>query len=272
MANLSVSAAWDESKAILSRDGKLLASVALALVALPSLVTGLVSPRSMPAEDQTIWAEILFIAAALIQLAGQLALIRLALGPSITVGGAIGHGLRRLGVYVLSGILIMLALVAAAIPFILVLAALGIPLDESVKPSGTLWVIALHYLLIVLFVGVRMIMSGPVASAEQVGPVAILRRSWLLTGGNFWRLLAFLLAFFIGAVVVLLAVGAAVGVLIGVASGKIEPMSGSALIVALVQAFLNAVITTVFAVMLARLYVQATGGNEAQASIPKSGT
>jgi membrane-anchored glycerophosphoryl diester phosphodiesterase (GDPDase) len=140
------------------------------------------------------------------------------------------------------------------------------------KPSGTVALLALLFLAVVLFVGVRMIMSGPVASAEEIGPIAILRRSWLLTSGNFWRLLGFLLAFFIGAVVVLLAIGAAVGVLIGVASGKIEPMSGSALIVALVQAFLNAVVTTVFAVMLARLYVQATGGNEAQASVPKSGT
>jgi hypothetical protein len=272
MANLSISAAWDQSKVILARDGKLLASVALALVALPALVTGLVSPRSAATEDQPIWADILFIVAALIQLAGQLALIRLALGPSITVGGAIAHGLRRLGVYVVSGILIMLALVAVAVPFVLILAALGIPLDDSMKPSGTVALLALLFLAVVLFVGVRMIMTGPVASAEEIDPIAILRRSWLLTSGNFWRLLGFLLAFFIGAVVVLLAIGAAVGVLIGVASGKIEPMSGSALIVALVQAFLNAVVTTVFAVMLARLYVQATGGNEAQASVPKSGT
>ena len=59
MANLSISAAWDQSKVILARDGKLLASVALALVALPALVTGLVSPRSAATEDQPIWADIL---------------------------------------------------------------------------------------------------------------------------------------------------------------------------------------------------------------------
>jgi hypothetical protein len=40
MANLSISAAWDETKAILAHDGKLFASVALALIALPALVTG----------------------------------------------------------------------------------------------------------------------------------------------------------------------------------------------------------------------------------------
>jgi hypothetical protein len=271
MSKMSVSAAWDESKVILARDGKLLASVALALVALPAVLTGLVSPRTMSSDSTPWWGDVLIIIASLVALAGQLALIRLALGPSITVGGAIAHGLKRLGIYIVSGILIMLALLVAAVPFILVLAALGIPIDESMKPSGTVAILAFAYLAIVLFVGVRMIMSGPVASAEAVGPLTILKRSWALTEGNFWRLLGFIFAFFIAAIIVLLAIGAAVGVALGVTAGRIEPMSGSALIVALVQALLNAVITTVFAVMIARLYVQANGGGEAQASVPKSG-
>lgn len=271
MANLSISAAWDESKAILAREGKLLASVALALVGLPALVSGLVSPQSVPAGDRSLSGDLLVIVTSLIALAGQLALIRLALGPSVTVGGAIAHGLKRLPIYLVSGILIMIALLVAAIPFVLILAALGVPLDETMKPSGTVALLAILYVAVALFVGVRMIMAGPVASAEHVGPVAILKRSWALTDGNFWRLLGFLAAFFVGAMVVLLAIGAAVGVLIGVAAGRIEPMSGSALVVALVQALLNAIITTVFAVMLARLYVQATGGGEAQASVPRTG-
>ena len=272
MANLSISAAWDEAKAILVREAKLLASVALALVGLPALVAGLVSPQSVPAAERPLWGDLLIIVTSLIALAGQLALIRLALGPSITVGGAIGHGLRRLGAYLLAAILVGAGLVVAAIPFVLILAALGIPLDESMKPSGTVALLAMLYLAVVVFVGVRMIMSGPVASAEGAGPVAILKRSWALTAGNFWRLFGFLAAFFIGAIVVLLAIGAAVGVLIGVTAGPIQPMSASALVVALVQALLNAIITTFFAVMLARIYVQLTGGTEAQASVPRSGT
>jgi len=272
MANLSISAAWDEAKLILEREGKLLASVALALVALPAVVTGLVSPGSMSTSSGPLWSDVLVIIASLIALAGQLALIRLALGPSITVGGAIAHGLKRLPVYLVAGILIMVALIVAAIPLVLILAALGVPLNAEMKPSGIVALLVLVYLAIVLFVGVRMILAGPVASAEAVGPIAILKRSWSLTAGQFWRLFGFLVIFFIGALVVLLGIGAAVGVLIGVTAGKIQPMSGSALVVALVQALLNAIITTVFAVMLARLYVQANGGSEAQASVPKSGT
>lgn len=272
MADLSISAAWDESKAILAREGKLLASVALALVALPAAISGLVSPRSMAEASTPLWSDAMVVVFSLIALAGQLALIRLALGPSITVGGAIAHGLRRLPIYLVAGIIIMVAMLIAAIPFVLALAAMGVPLQAKLQPSGTLTILALLYLAIVLFIGVRMMMTGPVASAEAVGPLTILKRSWEMTAGNFWRLFAFLLAFFVAALVVLLAIGAAVGVLIGVAAGQIEPMSASALVVALVQALLNAIITTVFAVMLARLYVQLSGGGEAQPSVPRSGT
>ena len=44
MRRLSISAAWDESKVIFARDGQLLTAVALALVALPSTINGLLNP------------------------------------------------------------------------------------------------------------------------------------------------------------------------------------------------------------------------------------
>jgi hypothetical protein len=272
MANLSISVAWDETKAILAREGKLLASVALALIALPALVTGLVTPAGVVPADRPLWSDLLVVVASLIALAGQLALIRLALGPSIAVGSAIAHGLRRVPVYLVAGIVILVVLVAAAIPFMLVLVAMGVPIEPHMKPTGLVAILLLLYVAAVLFVGIRMLMAGPVASAEAVGPIAILKRSWALTDGHFWRLLGFVAIFFVAALVVLLAVGAAVGVVAGLAAGPIQPMSASALVVALVQALLNAAVTTVFAVMLARLYVQSTGGSEAQASVPKSGT
>jgi hypothetical protein len=272
MANLSISAAWDETKAVLAREGKLLASVALALIALPALITGLVTPAAVVPADRPFWSDLLVVVASLIALAGQLALIRLALGPSIAVGSAIAHGLRRVPAYLLAGIVILVVLIAVAIPFMLVLVAMGIPLEPDIKPTGVVAILLLIYMAIVLFAGIRMIMAGPVASAETAGPIAILKRSWALTDGHFWRLLGFIAIFFIAAMVVLLAVGAAVGVVAGLAAGPIQPMSASALVVALVQALLNAAVTTVFAVMLARLYVQSTGGSEAQASVPKSGT
>lgn len=273
MAGLSISRAWDETKAIVARDGKLFVSVALALVALPAAVTGLLSPNGMSDASGPLWIDIVVLIASLVGLAGQLALIRLALGPSVTVGGAIGHGARRMPVYLLSAILIVIGLLVLAIPFGLALAATGVPLKaKSVPMTPAVIFILLLYLAVVIFIGVRLLMSAPAASAEPIGPVAIIRRSWELTAGHWWHLFAFVLLIFIGALAVLLAARAATGVIAGLWIGAIEPMSASALVVALVQALVNAAVTTLFSVMLARIYVQLSGRGEAEASVPSSGT
>ena len=44
MSRVSISRAWDETKAIFSRDGRLLVAVALALFVLPVVIVGLVMP------------------------------------------------------------------------------------------------------------------------------------------------------------------------------------------------------------------------------------
>ncbi|QNP44743.1 hypothetical protein H9L14_08085 [Sphingomonas sediminicola] len=44
-SSLSISRAWDETREIFRRDGGLLVSVALALIVLPEVVVGIVSPR-----------------------------------------------------------------------------------------------------------------------------------------------------------------------------------------------------------------------------------
>src|SRR3954451_385798 len=85
MRQLSISAAWEEAKAILQRDGGLLLTVALALVALPSLASGLVNPPRMSASSSP-WLDLITRIASVVARAGQPACIRRALGPSVTVG------------------------------------------------------------------------------------------------------------------------------------------------------------------------------------------
>jgi hypothetical protein len=272
MRDLSISRAWDETKAILARDGRLFVSVALALVALPAAVTGAIRPNGMADSSTSVWIDLVLIAASLIALAGQLALIRLALGPSITVDGAIRHGFLRMPTYLLAAILIIAALLVLAIPFGVVLAALGVPMDMSPVPrSPALLLVVFLYVLVAFFAGVKMIMSAPAASAEPIGAIAIIKRSWELTSGHWWKLFAFVLLFFIGAVIALIAAGTAVGLVVTILFGPAEPLSAAALVEALVQALINAVVTTLFAVMLARIYVQLSGRGEVQASVPTSG-
>ena len=273
MSDLSISVAWDETKAIIARDGRLFASLALALVALPVAVMAIVNPRGMTDSSTPLWVDIVGLIATLVVLAGQLALIRMALGPSITVGAAIAHGLRRMPIYVLSALIMVAALFLAAIPFALVLVAAGVRAETEAEllRAPAFWFVAALYLLLLCYVGVRMLMTSSVATAEPVGPVAIIKRSWHLTSGHFWSLFLFLVMFFIAAIIVVVAVGAAVGVAVQVAFGPIEPMSVSALVVALVQALVQAAVTTVLAVMLARIYLQLAGRAEPEVSVPTTG-
>lgn len=279
MRALSISRSWEESRRILTQDGKLFVSVALALIAFPTLVAGLLNPRGVMATGpEALWLTLASLVASLIALAGQLALIRLAIGPSTTVGAAIVHGLRRMRIYLVAAILIVIAFFICAIPIALVLQAMGVPLGArsqlgtaaSQQMSGPLLIGVLLYLALIVYVGVRMMLTGPVASAEQVGPIAMIRRSWQLSKGNFWRLLGFLLLFIVAAGAVILGIGAALGVITRLVLGPIEPMSVSAIVVALVNALLNAAVTTLFSVMIARMYLQLTGG-ETASGVPTTG-
>lgn len=271
MSSLSISEAWDETKEIFSRDGKLYVSVALALIALPTTINTLVNPGGM-ANSSPLWKDLVGLAASLVGVAGQLALIRLALGPSVTVGGAISHGLRRLPVYIGAVLIILLCFALIALPLVMLALAVGVPLQAKPMPaSPALVVISLLFFAFVLFVAVRFIMSAAVASAEPVGPVAILKRSWSLTSGHFWPLLGFIILYLAAAVLLLMAVVSATGAVVGLFIGSIQPLSAGALVLALVQALVSAGVSTVFFVMIARMYAQLAGRDAAQVSVPSSG-
>lgn len=269
MAQLSISKAWDESREVLASDGRLMASVALALIALPTAIGEFIYP-SAGQNPSSPGAVIVALIAGIIGLVGQLAIVRLAVGPSLTVGEAIGHGARQTLPYLGAVILLLLGLLILALPFIAVLAALGMDFEppiDTVPPAA--WLLLLLFMIVALVISVRLMLSSAVASIEKRGPVAILKRSWELSSGHFWRLLGFLLVFIIAAIVVLGAVGIFAG-LLGALAGGVERFSAGALIAALLTALASAVVTTVYVVMVTRIYVQVSG--RASASVPRSAT
>jgi hypothetical protein len=101
--------------------------------------------------------------------------------------------------------------------------------------------------------------------------LAILRRSWDLSRGNWWRLFVFLLVFLLAAAVVLVTVGIVVGTLARVIFGEVEPLSVGGLLVAIVGQLVSACMFVVMFVMLARIYAQRAAGAEAHVSVPSSG-
>lgn len=270
MHKLSISRAWDESKVVLSRDGKLLSIVALALIALPSAVATFVNPP--PSETMSLGAGLIGLVTSLIAMLGQLALIRMALGPADSVGGFIAHASRRMLPYLGALILLVLAFVLLAIPFAIALTAAGASFEpgapKQMPPAA--WVLTLIFFGILLFLAVRMLMSSPVAVAEEGGSLHIIKRSWRMTGGHFGKLFAFLILFMVAALVALLTTGSLAGLFARLAFGAIEPLSGSALFVGLVQGLVTAAVTAVFAAMLARIYTQLAGPDPASVSVPSS--
>lgn len=271
MTKLSLSRAWDESRAVFARDGSLLIAVALGLVVLPSVVVGLVVPVNT-AEAQA-HHYVLQIAAALIGLIGQLAIIRLAIGPATTVGAAISHGARRfpamLGAMLLLGLLLALLM----IPLALLLAVTGsLTVDQAGAPSGAGSAILLLAVVAAVLVAVKFVLTAAVASAERVGPIQILKRSWSLTSGHYWKLLGFVVLLFIVAAVLMTAAGAVGGIIGALISPGLEPFSLGALVLALFAGLAQGVFNLFSSVMVARIYVQLAGRNEVEVSVPSSGT
>ncbi len=267
MPKLSLSRAWEESLAVLARDGRLFLAVALALLVLPGLILDVSMPGAEPGQFPPAgpWIAV-GIVALLVSLVGQLAVIRLAMEPHVSVGEAIVHGARRLAAYV-----------AAMLCWLIPIAVIGSVLYSLLATNETHPSVAASLALMVvsavgLFLAVRLMLSSAVASAEHVGPIAILRRSWDLSAGNWWRLFVFLLLFGIGALCLIYAVDSVAGLLVRLVVEDAGPRSLGGLIISIISQVISALLSVVFFVLLARIYVQRVGGGPAQPSVPSSGT
>lgn len=275
MAKLSISKAWDETRDVLRRDGKLITSVALALIVLPQAIAAMAAPPPILSDaGPPSWMPLLTLLVALIGLVGQIAVIRLALGPATSVREAIARGLKRLLPAFVALLLFGIALAILMLPLLLLMVS---PAEMQAVAGGQNSPAAARAILValvlVVLIGVRFQMVMPVATAEEVGPIRILKRSWATTKGHYWRLLAFLLIVLLVAVIVVLFVGQIMGgILAKMLFGDIEPFAVAALFAGLISAIVQAAFSAVVSVMLARMYVQLAGGSPAETSVPSSGT
>ena len=265
---LSISKAWDETKAILVRDGRLIGAVALALFVLPGLILDLSYPDTPPATfpKPGLWVAVA-LAVMVVSLSGQLAMIRLAMGPQLTVAEAIRHGVSR-----------FLSYLGAVLIWLLPLATIGYALSNQVlanpdnpQPAAALGLLVLT--AVFAYFSVRFSLNAAVASAESASPLVILRRSWALTAGHWWRLFGFVFLFGVAVLALLIAVEAIIGIFAKLALGGMEQGTVGGLLVALVSQLVSAVAYSTFFVMLARIYVQLAGkGAGAVVGVPNSGT
>lgn len=266
---LSIGQAWDESKAIFRADGGAILAVTLALTVLPGAILETISPSSLRTGESTWWLSLLGLISALLSLVGQLAVSRIALGPSITVGGAIGLAFRR--VPALFGALFLLFL-----PFVIVLSTVlysqGVNLDgvpATLPASVTLPLLVV--LLGAVFVLIRMLFLTPLAADRDLNAIALIKQAWRLSSGRMLKLFLLIVLLMFVAALLLGALGGALSAVVILALGPLAPGNVSALLVALIQQGLAAFVSVLFVVVVCRLYLQATGDGEESVTVPHAG-
>ncbi|WP_265530078.1 glycerophosphoryl diester phosphodiesterase membrane domain-containing protein [Sphingomicrobium marinum] len=286
MANLSISKAWDDSRPIIANDGNLMFAVALATVVLPGTLLFMMDPSAgditaQASDAASDWSMfIVSFIGGLIGIIGSIAISYLALTPGTTVGAALRRGLQRFWVTI-GAVLIMMA----ALAIVAVLAALlavvtgGGDLEamsrassgELATMSGSVLLIVLLIVIAAIILAVRLSLLTPIIAAENHGPLQSLKRSWHLTKGHFWRLLAFFLLIALGALLVMGGIGLIANLALALIFGDPEPMSIGALAYGLVATLLQAAVTVVYSVMVARIYRQLSAETVAYASVPDAG-
>jgi hypothetical protein len=261
----SISKAWDESSTILKRDGKAIWTVALALIAMPFTLLTLLAPSSAAAMDgaaASTQPSFLSLIITIVLLTATLAITVIALRPQSTVGEAIKEGARKtlamIGAYLLVWIPLFIVLT------ILAMVMIGANADPEALQSSLAagsWPASLTKFLLVciviaLMIGIKLMMMTPVAAAETGNPLKIVSRSWRLTQGHFLKLLGFTLLFVLAAVIALSAVIFIFGGIVIAVFGQPEAMTVGALFTGLVMGLCYAGFMAVYAVMIARIYVQ----------------
>lgn len=268
MASLSISRAWDEAKAVLAGDGRLIWTVALALLFLPQVLSSTVAPPTNVADQAAPAGSGLVVTAALlVSMIGQLAIARLAVGPATSVGDAIRHGARRFLPALAAFLIFLFGMALILVPLIMALGLSPMLLNPASAPPAQLLGRLLILVLLAFLLSVKFLLVTPVASSEPIGPIAILKRSWGLTGGHYARLLGFVLLATVAALVVVLTAQIVGTIFAKLFAQSVSPLSAGALVLALFTAGAQAALSAAFTVMLARIYVQAAGLG-ARVSVP----
>ena len=253
MKRLSISQAWNEAAPFLRRHGGTLFTITFAFAVLPTLLMQVLAPQTTPGQQPQPGPWLLLLIPVMVgSVVASLAVSTLAIGRETVVRAALGHALRRFLPVFATVLLLVTGFVLVSAP-VLALAGPN-PADPASFGLGFLL-----FALVGVFFWTRFMLLNPVAAAEPLGPIALIRRSWSITRGQFWRLLGFFLLAVLAFVIVSLAALAVFGIVIVLLAGRPEPGSLSSFLTLLLNGALSALFATMLSTMLARIYVQLAG-------------
>lgn len=244
---------WDDSIAFVRRESALLIPLALATIYVADVMTSLAARPSGAGPIATIS----ILAAAMLSIAGQLAIVSLVLRPASSVGEALVHGLSRLGKVIVVALLLGLVLSLALVPVIAGAVASGINLEDpdAIRHlPGWMALIVLIVLGVMIWLGIRLALMNVLIVDRNPGLVDAVKGGFALTRGISARL--FLVAALYGAV--LIVTGSAVRFVAGSAFALIGTAVGSpfagAVLTALVAGLVTTALSLISTVFLATLY------------------
>jgi len=253
--------AWQQASAAVSANRDVVLALAGVFFMLPTLGLALLAPPPEPvagADNKAMLAALsdyyesimpFVIPMLLFQAAGTLALLALLTDRSRpTVGQAIRLGLQGIVPYVLAQLII-----GIGIGFV---GAVVIGIGAATGAAGLSVVGAAAVIVLFVYVAIRTSLVGPVISVEGTrGPVAALKRSWLLTQGNAGKVGLFYLLVGIAFMFVIM--------VISLVAGMIFSLVGSAEVLriaeAVISSALDAVMALYFVAIIAAVHRQLAG-------------
>lgn len=257
MPKLDSNAAWIEATGIVSANRDVLFTLAGVFFFLPGLAATVliekvsIEPNMKPEQARALMLEFyahnwwILLGMIILLLIGFLAIMTLMRDSRRpTVGEAIQASAGGAPTYLAAEFLLLLLITLVGG----ILMGLGLAISPALGAT-LLWAV-------LVFFGIRALLISPLVAVEGMrNPLAVLGRSWRLTGGNFWRLWSFVvllsLPFLLGFLIVRWASGAILAVIV-------EPGTQE-----LVEAIINGAIITValvyFAAVIAAIHRQLGG-------------
>ena len=253
--------AWREAAEMVTANREVLLVVAGLFFFLPGMAFALFVPTPAPAPnlppeaamqlimkfyaDNAPW----FIVMAIIQTVGILTLLALLRDHAKpTVGEALGRGLSGLLPYLASQIL-----VAFAVAIVL---SLAVAIASATGVGALMGVFLLVGLVAMVYIMIKISLVPAVIAVErQNNPIAILKRSWLLTKGNSGRLALFFGLLILVFGIVALVIGGILGILVALLGDGTPAQIGQAV----VSGLIGTVATAFFVAILASVHRQLAG-------------
>lgn len=255
MGTVSLSAAVEQTKGFIRREGGLVLPVAFATFGLALILVVLVTPEpSAGGQVQPGLWSLAVLPLMVLAMIGQISISYLVLHPGSSVRDALGAGLRRLPVALGVILLVIAALAAIGLLLIMVMGVLALALGAAETGAAALGALAVFAVLI--FAGARLLMAWPLIADRRSGPVATLKQAFALSKGHVWKFLALTFAFALVYLALTGAVQLGVGSLLLILGRLMGAEGAAAFLTAILVALLGAAIQAVWAVLLANIYRQ----------------